>query len=94
MSVFTCAATAVATRSGAAVLTSVANGAAAPTGTLMGILPGYSSTNCKDVTPPGGIIEQVDCGPNGDTGGPVSATFYLLSARMAWPRHFGASATA
>jgi len=68
--------------SGVAVLGSVANGAAAPAGTLMGILPpGYSSTNCKEVTPSSGILEQVDCGPNTDSSGPLSASFYLLSSK-------------
>lgn len=68
--------------SGAAVVAFPAHGAAAPTGTLMGILPpGYSSANCKQVTPPDGIAEEVDCDQNTDTSGPVSAVFYLLSSK-------------
>jgi hypothetical protein len=70
---------AVAACSGAVLITSIANGAAAPTGTLMGSLPpGYSSANCQEATAPDGFVEKVTCGQNSDPAGPASAIFWLL----------------
>ncbi len=69
----------VAASSGAAVLGSVAYGAAAPSDRLMGMLPqGYSSANCQQVTAPEGFLEKVTCGQNADPSGPATGTFWLV----------------
>ena len=53
----------IAAWSGAAVLGSTANGAAAPLGnTLMGMLPqGFSAANCREVGPKRPELEKVTC---------------------------------
>jgi hypothetical protein len=68
---------------GVAVLGSTANGGAAPSNALMGMLPqGYSSANCQEVTPPpDGFLEKVSCGQNSDSAGPTSAVFWLLPTK-------------
>ncbi len=61
---------------GAAVLGATAHRAAADPDVLMGMLPqGFSSSNCKEVTPKGHAVEKVNCDKSTDPGGPTSATF-------------------
>jgi hypothetical protein len=61
---------------GAAVLGAPAHRAAADPDVLMGMLPqGFSSSNCKEVTPKGHAVEKVTCDQSSDTGGPTAAAF-------------------
>jgi hypothetical protein len=66
--------------SGAAVLSSTANCAAAPSGKLMEMLPqGFSSTNCQEKDPSAGSVERVMCDQSSDPSGPSYAVFLLYA---------------
>ncbi len=66
---------------GAAVLSSTANCAAAPSGKLMDMLPqGFSATNCQEKAPVEGALERVMCGQSSDPGGPSYAVFLLYGS--------------
>jgi hypothetical protein len=61
---------------GAAVVGAAAHRAAADPDVLMGMLPqGFSSSNCKEVTPKGHAVEKVTCDQSSDPGGPSAAAF-------------------
>ncbi|ORB33570.1 hypothetical protein [Mycobacterium persicum] len=66
---------------GAAVLSSTAHCAAAPSGKLMDMLPqGFSATNCQEKAPVEGALERVMCGQSSDPGGPSYAVFLLYGS--------------
>ncbi len=71
---------AIAACSGAAVVGSAADCAAAPTGQLMTMLPqGFSSANCQEKDPVEGSVERVMCDHSTDPSGPSYALFLLFT---------------